>query len=97
MNDRIDDYRSLVGGYCDGIYTEGEVVSKALELLYLSEDRDGFWRTLMPKHREYMNRLIESFDETAEPFAIKADPREVWRQMTTLKRWHTARSGAGRS
>jgi hypothetical protein len=50
------------------------VVSKSIGLLYRSDDRDAFWQALTPAHREKMSLWLSRFDESAEPFAIKADP-----------------------
>jgi hypothetical protein len=88
LMDKIDEYRSLLDGYQEGIYTKGEVVSASLGLLIQSANREALWAALVPEHREYMAQLITSFDESAEPFAIKADPFQVWREMSALKQWY---------
>ncbi len=89
--DKIEEYRSLVAGYEEGIYTKGEVVSASLGLLFQSTSRESLWEALVPEHREYMAHLITSFDESAEPFAIKTDPLQVWREMSALKQWFSGR------
>lgn len=87
----FEEYRALLDRYADGMYTYAEVVSMSLELLFLSDDRDAFWLTLTPDHRERMTRLLTNFDESAEPFAINTDPNNAWREMSDLKRWLAAR------
>ena len=89
--DKTDEYRALLDGYQQGIYTRGEVVSKSLELLFQSSDREALWVALAPEHRDRMAQLLNSFDESAEPFAIKADPLQVWREMSVLKQWLVGR------
>jgi hypothetical protein len=84
---RIDDYRSLLEWYEKGLYTWAEVGGQAFRLLFLSDDRTAFWEALESDHREQMTKVLNAFDEAAEPFAIKADPIQVWREMTDLKGW----------
>lgn len=83
----IEDYKALCDGYSQGIYTRGEVVSKSLDLLYKSTNRQSFWLALLPEHRAQMTQLICDFNESDEPFAIKADPVRVWHEMSALKNW----------
>jgi hypothetical protein len=85
--DKIDDYSKLLEGYEHGLYTDGEVVSAALGLLFESTRRELFWKSLTPAHCEKMERLLHDFDETAEPFTIRGDPHQVWYELSTLKRW----------
>ncbi|RYG38778.1 MAG: hypothetical protein EON93_01430 [Burkholderiales bacterium] len=89
--DKIDEYQALLAGYEEGMYTEGEVVSASLGLLFQSTNREALWAAFVPEHREYVAQLIKNFDETAEPFAIKADPVQVWREMSALKQWFTGK------
>jgi hypothetical protein len=56
-------------------------------LLFNSSNRAALWDALLPEHRDRMARLLVNFDESAEPFAIKADPIQVWREMSALKQW----------
>lgn len=83
----IDEYRDLLDGYRVGMYTGNEVISKTIRLLYASEDRDAMWQALTPQHRQAATEIISSFDESAEPFAIRMDPLQLWKEMSTLKRW----------
>lgn len=87
LTDKIDEYRALLTWYHQGIYTNGEVVSKSLELLFESSNRDVLWNTFTSEHRHTMTQLLVEFDESAEPFAIRGDPIQAWREMSTLKRW----------
>lgn len=89
--DKVDEYRSLLSGYQQGIYTDSEVVSKALELLFLSDNREALWAAFTSRHRDLMAQFLYNFDEAAEPFAINADPFEVWREMSALKQWLASR------
>ena len=84
---KIDDYRSLLEWYQKGLYTWAEVGGQTFRLLYSSDDRRAFWDALEPDHRERVTEVLMAFDESAEPFAIKADPIQVWREMTDLKAW----------
>jgi len=84
---KIDDYRSLLEWYQKGHYTWAEVGGQTFRLLYSSDDRRAFWDALEPDHRERLAEVLMAFDESAEPFAIKADPIQVWREMTDLKAW----------
>ncbi|MET3373384.1 hypothetical protein ABIC89_002446 [Variovorax boronicumulans] len=88
---KIDDYRSLLECYRKGFYTWAEVGGQSFRLFYLSDDRRAFWDALEPDHRERMTEVLMAFDESAEPFAIKADPVQIWREMTDLKAWLLAR------
>lgn len=88
---KIDEYRSLLDGYADGLYTDGEVVAASFKLLFQSDEREAFWRAVTIEHRELMTQLLTDFDESAEPFAIKDDPKRIWREMTALKRWLATR------
>jgi hypothetical protein len=50
--DKIDDYARLLDDYERGLYTGREVVSAALGFLFESTDRESFWKSFTPTHRE---------------------------------------------
>lgn len=87
LMDKIEDYSRLLEGYDRGLYTDGEVVSAALGFLFESANREAIWKSLTPAHREIMERLLLEFDEADEPFSIRGDPHQLWRELSILKRW----------
>lgn len=83
----IDQYLNFLSYYEEGLYTDNEVISSSIDLLYKSTNRDAIWYSLKPEHREKIAKCLESFDESDIPFAINADPIEVWRCLSALKKW----------
>lgn len=83
----IEEYDVLIEAYQQGLYTDAEVVSKSISMLFQSNNRHELWKHLSSGHRILITQLLTDFDESAEPFSINSDPFRVWSEMSALKRW----------
>lgn len=93
-----DDYERLLSSYRRGAYTRGETTSAVLNLLYTckSDQRAALWAQSPDWLREQASEIFSTFDETAEPFALRpADPLEQHQMLTELKRWWLSACGSG--
>jgi hypothetical protein len=83
-------YEHLVSNYEAGAYTRGETASAVLRLLHTCtfEQRAIIWAQFPAWLAEQASQILSTFDETAEPFALRpANPLEQHEMLTELKRW----------
>lgn len=94
-----DAYERLLSSYKRGAYTRGETASAVLKLLHTCkfDQRVLLWAQFPDWLREQASAILSTFDEAAEPFALRpADPLEQHRMLTELKRWWLSECGSMR-
>lgn len=86
--------RDILEGYESGLYTGGETVSRSIDALVGSHERDQLWRSLPDWVRQGIDKVLNRFSIGDEMVTFgHADPRVVRDELVELKRWREANPG----
>lgn len=80
--------QEILDEYESGLYTRGETVSRSIDALVNSDQRDELWRSLPSWIRQGIDKILDGFSAGDELVTLgRCDPKVVHDELVEMKRW----------